>query len=121
MGYENPLRNARRIASALSFLSLTFLRPYAPIATPDAYPYPPWVVAVLGLWPLFLLIPFLLALWTSDVLSDRWRFTAWGHFRDEGCDEAREARGWKKERLLTVILLVLMINVLFGIFLFVGG
>lgn len=119
---EGTLRHTQRgFASSSAWSALLFLSPFGPLPTPEAYPYPPWVLALIDLWPLQILGLFVVALWMSDTLSDRWRFTAPGLFRDEGCDETREARGWQKERMITIVLLILGTNILFGIFLYIGS
>lgn len=111
----------RGFGSSGAWFTILAMSPFGPLPTPEAHPYPPWVLAILSLWPLQVVGLFLVSLWLTNALSDRWRFTAPEWFRDEGCDETREARGWQKERLVTVVLIVLMTNVLFGIFLLIGS
>lgn len=67
---------------------------------------------------MFLLIPWALFLW--PILAKDWRFWAADEFRDEGCDERREARFWKREQRVAFALSFLELNILMLLFLYVG-
>lgn len=89
----------------------------SPPAAPEAYPLPGFVAALMSAWPTFLLIPWLLLLWAH--LKD-WRLYALDWFRDEGCDETREARFWKKEKMLMVLGSLVSLNITFALLIYVG-
>lgn len=85
---------------------------------PETVPYPSWVIAAFSLWPLFLILPWLLFLWLF--IDKDWRFWAADEFRDKGCDEHREARYWKHEQKLAITGCFVLLNSLFVLFLYLN-
>ncbi len=63
--------------------------------------------------------PFLLFMALVSLRDHRLYIAA--YFRDEGCDETREARGWKREKQLEIMGLWLGMSVALILFLFVRG
>lgn len=89
----------------------------SPPVAPEAYPLPGFVVAMLSVWPTFLVIPWVLLLWAH---LREWRTHAAEWFRDEGCDETREAHYWQREKMLMVLGSLVSLNITFALLIYVG-